>query len=264
VTPPSWLQSTRAISRVTFFEIIRDKVLYNIVFFALMILGMGFLAAQMTYAHPERIIVDFGIAALSISCAVIAALTGSSLLNREFERRTAYVALSHPISRGQFLLGKYAGLAWVLAVNWLLLVSAFLFILNFTADNFYEILTPILGWALVFALLQGLVLASITLFFSTFCTSSLTFMFTVGIYLIGNNISEIRLLAAHSKAPALNTALNSLSSILPNLEHFNLGSSVTYGLPPSPGLISAGLFYGCIVSVIFLFLAGLLIRTKEV
>jgi len=258
------VRAIRAISWVTFLEIIRDKILYNIIFFAVIILGMGFLAAQMTFAHPERIVVDFGVAALSISCALIASLTGSSLLNREFERRTAYVALSHPISRAQFLLGKYVGLGLVLLVNWFMLVTSFLFILSLTADNFSQMLSPILGWALAFGLLQGLVLASISLFFSTFCTSSLTFMFTVGIYLIGNNISELRLLATHSKSPGFSAILNFISALMPNLEHFNLGLSVTYGLPPSLGLISAGVIYGIIVSTLFLFLASLLIRVKEV
>src|SRR5690242_7867937 len=103
---PHFWTVTSAVSRVTFFEIIRDKVLYNIILCAFLLFGVGFLASRLMILDQQRVVLNFGVSALSISCTMIGTFTGAAMLAREFDRRTIFVALSRPISRFQFVLGK--------------------------------------------------------------------------------------------------------------------------------------------------------------
>lgn len=264
VERPSLLKVVQAVGWVTFLEVVRDKVLYNILLCAALLFGIGFLAARLTFVHPDRVIMDFGLTALSLSSAMIAVFTGSGLLGREIERRTIYVALSHPISRLQFVIGKYAGLALVLFANWGLLSLSYLCILMIAKGNVGEVFQVTLFQAVLMILIQSLLIASISIFFSSFSTTSLSVVFTIGLYLIGQNISEIRLVAAKTESQLAQITLNSIALSFPNLEYFNLGTKVTYSLPVSASFVWTGLAYGAALISLFLLLAGIFVQAREV
>jgi Cu-processing system permease protein len=261
---PRTLDVARAIGRVTFREVIRDKILYNIILCAVLLFSISFLASRLTFVRPERVVLDFGLSAVNISCAMIAIFTGSSLIGREFDRRTIYVALSHPISRAQFVLGKFAGIAAVIVLNWALLSVAYLGILRLSAGPESGLFALSLFSALFLVLLQSLVISSLAILFSTFSTTSLSAIFSIGMYLVGNNISEIRAVALKTRSPLGKYFFNTLASVLPNLENFNLGSKVTYGLPVSGAFMLTSTVYGIVLVSLFLLFAGLLIRGREV
>lgn len=261
---PATLTVARAIARVTFSEVIRDKILYNIIVCAALLFAVGFLASRLTFIRPERVTLDFGMSAVNISCAMIAIFTGSSLIGREFERRTIYVALSHPISRAQFVLGKFLGIASVITVNWLLLALAYLLLLWLSSGELAGLLSGALFAGIFLLLLQSWVIAGLSILFSTFSTTSLSAIMTIGLYLIGNNVSEIRAVAARIKAPAAAAMLNVLATLLPDFEHFDLGSRVTYGLPVGWQFVAVGVIYGILLTAFLLVMAGILIRGREV
>lgn len=261
--PRTWSVS-RAIARVTFFEVIRDKILYNIIVCAALLFSVGFLASRLTFIRPERVTLDFGMSAVNISCAMIAIFTGSSLLGREFERRTIYVALSHPISRAQFILGKFLGIVSVIAVNWLLLSLSYLLLLWLSVGELRILLSGALFAGLFLLFFQSCVISAISILFSTFSTTSLSAIMTIGLYLVGNNVSEIRAVAARVKNPAGSIFLNGVATFIPNFEHFNLGSKVTYGLPVSAQFMVTGVLYALLLCAFLLVLAGILIRGREV
>src|SRR4051794_26735286 len=175
---PTTLAVVRAVGWVTFLEVIRDRVLYNIILCAFLLFGVGILASQLTFIRPERVILDFGLSAVVISCAMIAIFTGSSLLGKEFERRTIYVALCHPITRPQFILGKFAGLGAVITLNWFLISVSYLALLGLSADRISEVYSFTLFIGLFLVLIQSMVISSIAIFFSTFSTTSLSAMLT--------------------------------------------------------------------------------------
>lgn len=263
VRQPSTFAVVRAVGWVTLLDIVRDKVLYNFILFAGLLFGIGYLASRLTAVSPERVVLDFGLSAVMISCTMIAIFTGSGLLAKEFERRTIQVALSRPISKGQFILGKFVGLGAVIGLNWALLAASYLSILGLSALRF-DAFTPILFTALFLILLQSLVVASISIVFSTFSTTSLTVICSAGLYLIGANISQLRILAARAETPFARTSLKIIAAGLPNLEYFNLGTKVTYGLPVTPAFVSVSVIYGVVLVVLFLLIAGVLIRAREV
>lgn len=264
---PATFAVVRAVAKVTFLEVVRDKVLYNILLFAALLMGASILASHLSFIRPERIILDFGVSAVNISCSAIAAFLGSSLLNREFERRTVFVALAHPITRTQFVLGKFGGIVAVLFANWILLTLSLFGVLWLASGLEFasvgQSISPAFCLALALILVESVLISAVALLFSTVSTTSIAFIMTVGIYLIGNNISQIRLLAAKSQSGLGAGLLQVISRLLPNLETFNLGAKVTYGLPVTPGYAFASVGYGLAFTAMVLAGASYLVRNKE-
>ena len=252
-----------SVAAVSFREIVRDKILYNILVIAVLLLGLGFLASRLTFVRPDRIVLDFGVSAVNLSLVAIASMIGASLLNREVERRTMFLALSRPISRFQFVAGKYAGLSLVLFINWLLVSGAFLSVLLVSGGVEAHSFSTTLFVALGLLLLQSLMMAAIAIFFSTFSTTSLSAVLAIGVYLIGNNVSQIHGIAQKIHSGLAATSLEALGFILPNLEYFNLGNRVTYGIEVPVKFIAFSIVYSLVVSAFAIALAGLLIHKKE-
>lgn len=261
--PPRAAAVIAAIGRVTRLEILRDRVLYNIGLFTALILGAGYLASRLTFLRPERVIIDFGFSAMNLSLSAVGILLGANLIGREIERRTISLALSRPITRAQFVLGKFWGLAQVLLLNWALLCACFVAVLGLSTESRFSALAWVHFQGFVLLFWQSLVLSALAIFLSTFSTASITTMMSVGFYLIGNNISQIRLLGSRLISSSARWAVDAGAAVLPNLEHFNLGTKVTYGLPVTWGFVGVGALYGACLAGILLALAGLVVRARE-
>ncbi|RPH58491.1 MAG: hypothetical protein EHM89_12280, partial [Acidobacteria bacterium] len=100
-----------------FKESVRDKVLYNLVFFAVLLIGTSYLIGQLTAGQDIKIIKDLGLAATSVFGLFIAVFIGIGLVSKEVERRSIYALLSKPIRRHEFIVGKYLGLVLTLLIN---------------------------------------------------------------------------------------------------------------------------------------------------
>ena len=261
---PSTWRILKALGWTTFLEIVRDKVLYNIILCAFLLLGLGFLASKLIFLQPERVMLDFGLSGTAISCLMIAIFTGSSLLGREFERRTICLALCHPVSRAQFVLGKFSGLVLVIFVNWLLLSLSYLLILSGVSDWQAGCLSPILLTALVLVLIQSWMLAGLAILFSTFTTTSLSVVFSVGLYLIGNSVNQLRELSLKIQSSLGRWIIKGVADLLPDLQHFNMGMRVTYGLPIDWKFFGLSVLYGVTFTSVVLLFAGVLIQKREV
>lgn len=248
-----------AIARVTFQEIVLDKVLYNLLLFALLLIGVSYLASQLTFIGQDRVVLDFGMSAISFSCGIIGVFQGGAMLAKEFERRTIFVALARPITRGQFLTGKFLGLIGVLLLNWILLSGTELFLFVSLGG---EISKTIL-YAIAFLYVQSCVLAAFAVFFSGFTTTSIAVMLVIGIYLIGNNVDPLRQVIEKRPETWLKPMLLHLIGLIPNLSHFNLGFLVTYGLDLPAGFAVKGLVYAMAWIVPLIFFTGRLLDRRE-
>lgn len=254
----------KAVGRVTFSEIMRDRVLYNTGVIAVLLMSLGFLASRLTTNKQERVILDFGISAVAISCLAIAVFVGAGMIGKEFERRTIFVALSRPISRFEFVFGKFVGMLGVLFVNWFLISAIFLAVLWQTAGaGFPAYLSVTLVMSLVLALLQSIMMSALAIFFSSFSTTSVSVMLSLGIYLIGTNTSQMRLMALKSESPTSAWLLNGVATVLPSFEYFQLGNKVTYGLSVQPAYYIQATFYAVFFTTLCLILAGVFIQRRE-
>lgn len=248
-----------AIARVTFQEIILDKVLYNLLLFAFLLIGVSYLAAQLTFIGQDRVILDFGLTAISFSCGIIGVFQGASMLAKEFERRTIFVALARPISRSQFILGKFIGLLGVLVVNWFLLsVTELLLYISLGGT-----LNPTIYYALGSVWMQSALLAAFAVFFSSFTTTSISVMMVIGIFLIGNNVEPLRQVIEKRPSDWLQAILTHSVGMIPNLGHFNLGFLVTYGLEPPKYYAVTAVAYALVWMIPLIFVTGKLLDRRE-
>ncbi|MGZ3708095.1 MAG: ABC transporter permease, partial [Bdellovibrionota bacterium] len=195
---------------------------------------------------------------------LVAIFLGAGAMPRELERRTIHVALSRPISRPQFVIGKFSGLAAVLFLNWALLCGAFLTILAFSGDGLSGNFHLVTAWALFCIFLQSIVIASIAMVFSTFSTTSLSAMIAIGFYLIGNNIAQLRAVSARTRNPVTVAVLDGLTAVLPNFEYFNLSTKVTYGIPVGWKFGVVGFLYALLLTSLALGMSGFFIQRREV
>ena len=115
------LKNIKTIASYTFQEVLKSKVLYNIMFLGIGLLIVTYVAQQFTYGAPSRVALDFGVGALSLSSVGIAIFMGVGLLSREIENRTVYMIVSRPVKRSSFVLGRILGLNMILVLNILIL-----------------------------------------------------------------------------------------------------------------------------------------------
>jgi ABC-type transport system involved in multi-copper enzyme maturation permease subunit len=224
----------------TFREAIRDRILYLLLVFALVLMGSAQLLSLLTVGGEEKIIKDLGLASISLFGVLTAVFIGVSLVSKEIERRTIYTIVSKPIHRHEFLLGKYCGLALTLGVNTAIMTAFFylLLLLKGFAD-------PRLLVAIVLIYLELLLVTAFATLFSAFSTPILSTLFSLSLYLVGHLSWSLDLLRARLAGPFARGLCRVLFFALPNLEIFNIKGDVVHGATIPPHLPLLALAYLC-------------------
>ena len=212
----------------TFREAVRDRVLYNLVLFALMMIGAAILVGQISIGIERLVIINLGLSAISIFGLVMAIFIGVGLVYKEIEKRTLYSLLAKPIRRWQFLVGKYAGLLLTLAVNTTFMALGLAAALLYVSKHFERSDASILV-AIYFILLQFALVTALALFFSCFSSPLLSTLFTLGIYITGVFADDIRSVGAFTQNSAILAITRTLYYLVPNFHNFNVIAAVAHG-----------------------------------
>ena len=236
----SALDRVVAIAHNTLREAVRNRVLYTLLFFALALIGTGVLLATLSYVERARILQDVGFAAVRVFGVAIAIFVGIGLVHQEVDRRTVFTILSKPISRGEFLLGKYLGL---LATLWLQIA---VMALCFAGVSALAGAPLDAGHAAAFVGIAAevAVVVAIALVFSSFTTPMLASLFTAGTWLIGHLSRDLRALGAQSELASARTATELLHRALPDLAAFDLTTRAAHQLPLVASDLLLPLAYG--------------------
>jgi len=250
-----------------FRESVRDKVLYNLVFFAILLMGASYLIGQLTAGQDVKIIKDLGLAATSIFGLFIAVFIGIGLVSKEVERRSIYSLLSKPIERHQLVIGKYAGLILTLAVNLSIMAIALYTVLAYMAwmagpgaEAAWDApaLDPALLKAVGLTFVELAIVTAIALFFSTFSTPMLSAALTLGFFLAGRFSTDLRNFNEVVESSVASWLARLLYWVLPNLGPYDVRSQVVHGLPVPAGYLVITTFYGA------LYIAALLVGAVAV
>jgi ABC-type transport system involved in multi-copper enzyme maturation permease subunit len=254
-----WRTAVSAIAANTLRDAVRSKVLYVLLFFAIVMIVTSAALATLSYVERERILQDIGFAAIRFFGAAIAIFVGVGLVHREVDRRTIYTILSKPVSRSAFLAGKYLGLV---ATLWLeLAVMALCF-----AGASLLAGAPLGGGHAVALALTALELAVVVAFatlFSSFATPFLAGCYSLGIYLIGHMTRELRAIGAASDSELAQRITTWLHRVLPDLESFNRTIDAVHGLPIPAGDVAWTVVLGLSWSVGFLLLAAVTFERRD-
>lgn len=237
-----------AIAINTFKEVIRDKIFYSLVFFALLLLGASVLLSTLTVGEQTKIIEDLSLSGINIFGVIIAVFVGIGLVSKELEKKTIYTIISKPIRRYEFLVGKFLGLALTLLVY--IAVMSLFFLLILLAYS--HVWAGSLLMAVLLIYMELLVVTAAAVLFSTFSTPTLSATYTLAIYVIGHLTGDLKGLAAKTGETAAKTVLEIAYYVLPNLENFNIKGRVVHAVPVSWEYMCMACLYG------LLYVAGLM------
>ena len=243
-------------------ETVRDRVLYAFLFFAFILTLGGIVLGSLSVGQNLRILVDLGLATISIFGGIIAIFVGTALVYKEIEKRTIYLIVTKPIKRWQFILGKFLGLAICLLIVTVLMGSFLLALTTYMTPD-YKI-----SFALIYSLpliyLELLFITAIATFFSTFATPMMSVVFTLGAWLIGHLGQSLLALAQITESASAKTILQIAYWVMPDLAKLTLTrAEITNGISPGPELITYLVAYIMAYIVFLLVLSTLITERRE-
>jgi ABC-type transport system involved in multi-copper enzyme maturation permease subunit len=266
------VKATAAIATNVFRESVRDKVLYNLVLFAILLIGASYLLGQLTAGQDVKIIKDLGLSAISLFGLFIAVFIGIGLVSKEVERRSIYSLLSKPIRRHQLVLGKYVGLTLTLAVNVSIMAAALYAVLGYMSWGFTPevqaawdspALDPALLKAVGLILVELMLVTSIAVFFSTFSTPMLSAAFTFALYIVGHFSSDLRNFQDVVDSPGAASLARGLYWVLPNLSPFDVKADVVHGIPVAARYIGLTIAYAVLYIAMLLVISSFIFSRRD-
>jgi Cu-processing system permease protein len=266
------MKATAAIAVNVFRESVRDKVLYNLVLFAILLIGASLLIGELTAGQDIKIIKDLGLSATSIFGLFIAVFIGIGLVSKEVERRSIYSLLAKPIRRSQLVVGKYIGLALTLAVNVAIMAAAQYAVLGYMAWGASEpvrltweapALDPALLVAIGLILVELMLVTAIAVFFSTFSTPILSAALTFALFIVGHFSADLRNFQDVVESPAAGRIARGLYWVLPNLAQFDVKETVVHGGRVPGGYVALALAYAAAYIALLLTISAYVFSRRD-
>lgn len=265
------MRSIATIAGGVFRESVRDRVGYGLVFFAVLLIASSFLLAQLTAGQDVKIIKDLGLASASAIGLFIAVFFGIGLVTKEVERRSIYSLLSKPVTRTQFIIGKYFGLVLTLLINLSIMAVAFygvLWYLDWTSDAILRASweTPALDPRMLkaFALIgvQLMLVTATAMFFSTFSSPFLSVALTFAVYIIGHFGEDLKNIDSIVNSVVVPYIAKGLYYVMPNLSVLDVKSAVVHGQPVSTAsmLLASG---ACMLHIAALLVGSILVFSRR-
>ena len=246
-----YIQRTVAIARNTFREAVRDRVLYNLVLFVLLLIAGAIFLGELSAGQDAKIITDLGLSAMLLFGVFIAIFVGVGLVYKEIERRTLYAILSKPIGRGQFLLGKYLGLCLTLLMNVLIMGVGVSLALVYVRRGWDPLVFKI--WPAVFLIyLELMIVTGVALLFSTFSSPALSALLTFFVFIIGHFSADLKMLGNSAGSGAARWLFRSLYYGLPNLSNYNMIAAAAHGDVPEARVMAVSFAYAIFYIVVLL------------
>lgn len=252
-----------AIALTTYRESVRSKVLYTVVFFAFLIIGISSFFGAVTVGDQVKVIKDFGLFSISIFTVAFAVISGATLLSKELAKKTIYNILSKAVHRWEFLIGKYIGMLLTTSVMLALMGVCFVTYLYF----FEKQIDYLIIYAIFYNFLELVIVCAAAIFFSSMVvTPVLSGLFTFGIFLAGRSTELLLYFINEGVAQgAMASILKNLNVMLPNLDKLNVANEVVYSNLSAFGFerMIWSSIYAISYAGILLILANFIFRRRE-
>jgi len=256
------LHRVATIASNTFREAVRDRVLYNLVLFVLILTGAAVFIGELSGGQERKIIVDLGLSAMLLFGVFIAIFVGVGLVYKEIERRTVYSIFSKPVGRGEFLLGKYFGLCLTLLVNVGVMGAGVSLALIYVKRGWDPLALSI--WpAILLIYVELMILTSVALLFSSFSSPALSALLTFFVFIIGHFSSDLKSLANSMGGHAAKWVFASLYYLLPNLSNLSFITPAAHGQLPRTGHAAGAILYSLVYISVILAAATLIFRRRN-
>ncbi len=246
----------------TFREAVRDRVLYNLVLFVLILTGAAVFIGELSGGQERKIIVDLGLSAMLLFGVFIAIFVGVGLVYKEIERRTVYSIFSKPVGRGEFLLGKYLGLCLTLLVNVGVMGAGVSLALIYVKRGWDPLALSI--WpAILLLYVELMILTGVALLFSSFSSPALSALLTFFVFIIGHFSADLKSLANSMGGNAARWLFAALYYLLPNLTNLSFITPAAHGQFPNAGHAAGAILYSLVYIVVILTAATMIFRRRN-
>lgn len=244
----------------TFREAVRDRVLYNLVLFVLLLTASAIFLGELTAGQEARTIVNLGLSAMLLFGAFISIFVGVSLVSKEIEKRTVYAIFSKPIGRGEFIIGKYLGLCLTLLVNVIIMgVGVSLALLYVGGSN----LAFSIWGAVLLIYFELTILMAVAVMFSSFSSPSLSALLSFFVFIIGHFSASLNELAKSMGSAFAKYFFGVIYYILPNLSHFSFITNSAHGDFPPANMIGGAILYALVYVSILLVITVLIFSRRN-
>jgi ABC-type transport system involved in multi-copper enzyme maturation permease subunit len=251
-----------AIAGNAFREAVRDRVLYNLVLFVLLLTGAAVFIGELSGGQERKIIVDLGLSAMLLFGVFIAIFVGVGLVYKEIERRTVYTIFAKPVGRGEFLLGKYLGLCLTLLVNVLVMGGGVSLALIYVSGGFDPLLFSI--WpAILLLYVELMILTAVALLFSSFSSPALSALLTFFVFIIGHFSADLKSLATSMGSVSTRWFFGGLYYLLPNLANLSFITPAAHGEMPGGAYIINAILYSLLYVTVVLAAATLIFSRRN-
>ena len=266
------MTAIRLVASAVYRESVRDRVPLTIAGFGVLLVSASFLIGQLTAGQDMKIIKDLGLAAINVLGLFIAIFIGINLVAKEVERRSIYNLLSKPVTRQQFVIGKYFGLVMTLAVNIGAMCIAFyavLFYQNWLATPGQReawpapAMDPKLMIAVVLIFGELMLVTAIALFFSSFAGPLVAILLTFALWVAGHFNADLRQFEQVVDSTAVAALARGVYYILPNFAPFNVKAEVVHGIPVTTSHVLLTLAYGGVYIAMLLVAATTIFQRRD-
>jgi ABC-type transport system involved in multi-copper enzyme maturation permease subunit len=249
-----------SISLNTFREAVRDRVLYNLVLFVLIITASAIFLGEITAGNEARVIVNLGLTAMLLFGTFIAIFVGVGLVSKEIEKRTVFAMFAKPITRSEFVVGKYFGLCLTILVNVAIMGIGVSLALLYVHRS--DLALSIWG-AVALIFLELIVITAVAILFSSFSSPALSALFTFAIFIIGHFSSSLHEFAETLASDATRKFFEVLYYVMPNFDHFSFITNSAYGEMPPASMLCYAIFYASVYSVILIWATVLIFKRRN-
>ncbi len=250
-----------AITFNTFREAVRDRVLYNLIVFALLLVASAPLFGEISIGVEKLILVNLGLSAISIFGIIIAIFIGIGLVSKEMEKKTLYTILSRPVRRWEFIAGKYLGLLMTLVVNVFFMAAGFYLALWIVSRGLSREDAGLLV-AIYFIVLQFFIVTAVALLFSSFSTPIFAAIFSFAIFVIGAFAEDLRNFAIFSRGITRWLEVGA-AYVVPNFAGLNVISQAAHSQFPDAKLILFNTVYALLYSAAAIAAAVLIFERRN-
>jgi ABC-type transport system involved in multi-copper enzyme maturation permease subunit len=248
------------IARNTFRESVRDRILYNLVLFVLLITACAILLGDLTDGQEARTIVNIGLSAMLVFGVFIAIFVGVGLVSKEIEKRTVYAIFSKPVHRGEFVIGKYLGLCSTLFVNTAVMGLGISFALLYVGGG---TMAATIWGAVGLIYIELAIITAVAIVFSSFSSPALSALLTFMVFVIGHLSASLRDLGASLGSTFARAVLEAAYYFLPNLSLFAFRTEAANSMVPSSSMALGALAYGIAYAVVLLSISILIFNRRN-
>ncbi len=262
------------IALITFKEGIRNRALYGITLLAIMLLIANFLISGLFMQEVGKVAVDIALSAVSFSGLLLVLFVGINLMAKDLDKKTIYMVLSRPISRSQYIVGKFLGMTLLILTTMIFLsvcAMASIEIIRLA----YPVLFPRFSWlmvllALSFSTLAMILLSALAFLFSSFTsTSFITLVLTVSAYIIGQSLGDVKALVEAPQVVGIQVSTMTVKLVqiayylFPNLSFFDIKLQAAHDIPLAPSYIFWSVTYGIVYTILAITAAAVIFRRRE-